>query len=222
MLIPKLSVSTPNQINNCNFKHVYPVYHWHKVNGKYIPAVGSQAVHQYQRLLAGMLRKGGYLNLDIESNSFFHKTARYIAMNDGDYKAVPYVRSFYNNFGGYKYDIKGEAYEFEPCVYLLTGNDAVEFETTFGKPIGMVKKQENYSESEIENVVKNAKFAFAVNGFRFVKNRVEKFKDKETSKPLELHTIFVQDDGRKTPRLIKIGFFPKGGKNNPLVTNNII
>jgi len=222
MQISNIEVKNTNYTSKCNFKSVYPVYHWHRVNGKFVPATDSNVVHRYQKLLAGILRQGGFLDLEHGGKSFLYQIASFVAQFDSDYKYGRYVRSFYDNHGGYKYDSKGEAYKIVPSAYLLTGKDAIEFEETFGRPIGKLKNEEELTEKELDRAVKRAKVAFATKGYRFVKERCGKLKDKDTQKPLELHTIFVQWNKHKKPELIKLGFFQQGDENNPLIKNNII
>jgi hypothetical protein len=211
-----------NNKQHTNFKSVYPVYHWYKPNDKFIPATDLKIVHKFQRLLTGLLVKGNKYDLSIPGKTFIHGVMNFIANNDNDYKNIPYVRSFYNAKGGCKRDWKGEIYDIVPSAYLLTGNDAVDFENLFGKPIGRVRKTENYSEKEILAEIRKAKIAYATKGPKFIKERANKFVDKETSRQLELHTIFTQPDKNKPPKLIKLGFFTKGGENNPFIKNGIL
>ena len=146
--------------------------------------------------------------------------AQFISNYDKDFKYAPFVRSFYNNYGGFRNMPDRRA--IEPMAYLITGNDAAEFEQVFGKPIGAVKNDENYTEKEKKKLVTGAKVAYAIKGSGFVKSKCEKFVDKETGKPLELHVIFDRSDKRNPLKLIRSCFFIKGDKNNPLITNGII
>ena len=214
------NVSSQNYNTPCNFKSVYPVYHWCKINGKYKPATNQDLVHHCQRLLTSMLNNGGYRNPATVKKSAIGLLSKFIASIDSDYKYVPFVRSFYNNCGGYKNSVKSRG--IEPMAYLITGNDAAEFEQVFGKPIGAIKNDENYSEKDKDRLVTRAKVAYASKGPLFVKSRCVKFVDRETGKPLELHAIFDRSDKSNPLKLIRCGFFIEGAKDNPLITNGII
>ena len=221
MLVQNVSLSNQNYGNSCNFKSVYPVYHWLKFDGKYKPATKNEWVHRCQRLLAAMLNKASHLDLDHPGKSVLHNTGCYVASVDENYKSIPHVCSYYNNFGGFKNSPDRRA--IDPMAYLVTGADAIEFEQIFGKPVCASKKQEFRSQKEIDESISRARFSYALKGPEFIKSRSAKFIDKESGNPVELHTIFERTSDNNHPlRMIKCSFFIQGDKKNPLITNGII
>lgn len=212
---PKISTGNPN------FKSVYPVYHWYNPNKKFSPVTDIGTIRHCQRLLVGMINSTTP-KLYRKDSSFLQQVINYIAVNDKDFLAVPYVRSFYNAKGGFKRDAKGNIYKVEPLAYIITGNDAVNFENVYGKPINTIAKEVNGSEREIQAAVQRAKCAFSYNGLKYMRERSLKFVDKESKKPLELHTIFCKVGDNNSPKLIKLSFFESGAKNNPFVKNGYI
>ena len=221
MQVQKILFQDNKISSNTNFKSVYPVYHWFKPKDKYVPATSMQYVKHFQRLVVSILNKKSLL-MNVKSDSFLKNFVDYIASKDIDYKYTPYVRSFYNSKGGLKRDSNGIVYDIEPNSYILTGQDAVYFENLFGKPINYVIKESNIQETEIKRLVAQAKRAYASKGLKFVKEKQKLFVDKQTSRPLELHTIFKMYKNDVVPRLYKAEFFEKNAKNNPLITNDII
>lgn len=221
MLVQNVSLSNQNYRNSCNFKSVYPVYHWLEFNGKYKPAVKQMWVQRCQRILAALLNKAGCLDLDNPGKSVLHNTAYYVASVDKDYKFAPLVRSFYNNSGGFKNT--PEARSIVPMSYLVTGCDATEFERIFGKPLRTLKNHGCSSQEAFEASKQRAKVSYELKGKFFIESKYQKFVDKETGKPLELHTIFERTGEQKNPlKIIKCSFYIQGDKNNPLITNGII
>ena len=114
-----------------NFKSVYPVYHWYNPTKKYVPLTEMDTLIRCQKLFEGILN-AVRPNTKRISHSFLQQVVNYIAYNDADYIDFPYVRSFYNNYGGLESGYKGKAKRIEPIAYIFTGKDAANFESSYG------------------------------------------------------------------------------------------
>ena len=212
-----------NNIKSTNFKSVYPVYYWHKPADSYVPAFDMKNVKRYQRMLTGILN-----SLTVGKNhkvtTFMQDVIKYIANWDKDYKKNPYVRTFLNYNGGIKTSWNGNVSKIEPCAYLLSGRDAVDFDTMYSKPIKYTNAAAKQYDSKklAKKEIDKAKKSYGYGGSAYVKGELGKFKDENTRKPLELHVIIVGKPTSRSAKIYKIGFFPTDGSNNPFVTNGIL
>ena len=94
---------------------------------------------------------------------------RKVASQDNDYARCPYVRSFYNDKAGLQH---GNS---EPMIYLMTGQDAVNFENNYGKPIGYMKgKQHTKKSAELQE----AKGNYWAVGLNYAKRRSQQYRNK--------------------------------------------
>ena len=218
------NVDNTGKYRKVNFGSVYPVYHWHKPTETYVPAFDIKDVKRYQRTLTKMLNSRISGGKEHSPSTFLQSVIEYLAKNDSDYKELKYTRSFFNYKGGIKTAWNGNVYKIEPMAYLLTGRDAVDFENLYGKPIGystLIAKQyedECMQKTEMWQV----KDAYKHGGMAFVKDLLGKFRDKETNKELELHTIYGKIKLSGGDKLLKLQFFQKGSVDNPFTTNGIM
>ncbi len=202
------SLSSWNQnTNNKTFKSVYPVYHWHCQNGKYVPAFDITAAKKYQMKLLGILNRTEHLCKRI-SAEFINNIIKMVSACDKDYEAKPCALSFYNKAPGFKKAWNGHVYDVQPCTYMITGDDALFFEQHFRRPIGYTKYDAKMYNIDKNPEIKQSMLSYAVRGTDFVKEKEQEFAHK---KNLEIHAIF------KDNKLVKIGFYPKSGPENPFV-----
>ena len=129
------------------------------------------------------------------SVEFFERIIDYIAEKDSDYKEIPFAVCFYNKNAGVKAQNSGDSPITATYSYLITGRDAVEFQDKLITPL-----------KDADENDKKIKTKYFFKGLTFVKRKSAKFLNE---KKLELHAIFTGED------LIKIGFYPIKGKNNP-------
>ena len=212
-----------NNVNKTSFKSVYPVYHWHKPTDKYVPALQDiKDVKRYQRMLTGMLNSRVSAKQH-KPTTFLQDVIKYISEWDTDYKNNPYVRTFFNYKGGYKNDRDGNAIDVKPYAYLLTGKDAVEFDTMYSKPIGWTYKavREYDSDKYAEMEISESKRSYGYGGAAYIKQELGKFKSANGT-PLELHTIIGGNPDSRSAKIIKLSFFQTNDKNNPFIANGIL
>lgn len=220
MQIQNLSLNQP-AMKQTSFKSVYPVYHWHKPVDQYVPALQDiKDVKRYQRMLTGMLNSQA-VGKEHAPTTFLQDVIKYISHWDKDYKEIPYVRTFLNYNGGIKTAWNGNIYEVKPMAYLLTGKDAVRFDKDYSKPIEYANASARQYDCEklAEMEITGAKRSYGYGGAAYVNGELGKFKDKETQKPLELHTIIYGKPTSRKAQIIKMGFFPTNDSTNPLVIN---
>ena len=220
---PIISNNYSNRKNEQSFKAVYPVYHWHKVDSGYFTALNMNDVKKYQKMLTRLLNQLKPNNKEQGDNSIMQQIVNYVAEKDKDYKKCPIVRSYYNYNGGIKNDWRGEICKIEPMVYIITGQDAVDFENNYGKAIGYARQQINNPETERQGkcALHNANMDYSYGGQAFVKEKNGKFIDAESKEPLELHTIIVKDAKGKKDSLLKVGIFSINEERNPFVKKGI-
>lgn len=202
------SLTSVNQnTSKQSFKSVYPVYHWHYKNGSYAPVFDVADAKKYQRKLLGIFNHTEHLCKKIPT-AFITNIIKMISKCDIDYKKEPCALSFYNKIPGVKKAWNGNVYDIEPCAYMITGEDALFFEQHFRRPIGYSKYDAKIYNIDNNPEIKQRMSSYAVRGTDFVREKEKEFAHKNN---LELHAIFKDD------KLIKIGFYPQTGPENPFV-----
>lgn len=208
---------------NTNFKAVYKVYHWHKPEGVWRPAFEDMSdVKTYQRKLTNILNCRSTTAKIIKQNDFTKRILDVIKEKDADFKAEPYVCSFPNYDGGFKTAWNGNV-SAEACMYILTGKDAVDFKKWYSKPIeyaqDIAKQYDDARIGEIE--VEQAKTSYGFGGMAYIRDKLGRFRDAVSGRPLELHAIYIGKTA-KGSKLHSVKFFETNGYDNPLMKRGII
>lgn len=224
--------SNPYSMQQPNFKSKFPVYHWHKPADEYFVTFDMRTVQRYQKILMKILNT---LIFDHSNppKTFLERVNDYVFQWDKDYKNFPkensltdfpFVKSAYDRRGGYKTAYNGNIYEVKPMAYLMTGDDAVNYEVLYSKPIPRAYKIARQYDDKVlkENEVKEAKMSYGYGGIAYAKDMDKRLLHPVTKKPVELHTVFKINPKTNYPTLIKLEFFETGGKDNPFVKNGIL
>lgn len=209
--------STSKASTNPQFKAVYPVVHWvAETNGSYAPVVSMELTRKLQRILVGVLNHSkksncGTVGMFIEN---------YISKCDLDYRRHSIARTFYDKKGGFNNK------KFIPFAHLITGEDFVEFNSSFGKAIGEAKSNAPRQKgkpisAELKQVVHN----YNLGGWQFVNDKKKKLYD-NAGIAYALHTKF-QTIRSKTGKikgyeLVDAKFCPEKGAKNPFVRTGIV
>lgn len=208
-------VSVNANSNNTNFRAVYPVVHWvAEKNGSYAPVVSADLTKKLQRKLVMMLnaqeskQSEEKLKVLTDLKTFFKSW-------DRSYMRNPISRSFYDCKGGW-----GEG-KFNPLAYLMTGDDVQTFDSTWGKPLGMLKRQSPKANGKSSSAELNmANRNYRVKGLEFVKRRSTLFHDKD-GVMYGLHTKFEVVRNKKGDvkdfEFRGLSFRPQSGEENPFV-----
>ena len=190
-------VSAQNQNSKTGtFKSVIQIHHWTYNDKVMTPVSDIKNIDKFQKKIAHIFnRRMSYSKKS--STAFFNRIIEYLGQNDKDYKEIPYVVTFYNKNAKQDAERKGEPLETAPYAYLLTGKDAIKFQDRFLTPVKNLDVND-----------KDTKTQYFYDAIKFIIARSHTFLEK---KNLELHAIYTGED------LIKIGFYPTKGKDNPYV-----
>ena len=203
--------------NNANFRSVYPVVHWvAEQNGSYAPVVSADLTKKLQRKLVTMLNSKSNAAAQGEGKlKFLSDLKKFLGSWDKSYRMNPTSRSFYDINGGWKET------KFNPLASLITGDDACTFETTWGKPLGMLKGISPVVNGKRKSAeLSMASQNYTVQGLNFVKKRAQMFHDKDGNL-YGLHTKFEivrNKEGKiKDFEFRGVSFRPEKGEKNPFV-----
>ena len=163
-----------------------------------------------------IMRQIKKLEVELASSQLVQRVRRFVTRRDSDYAENHYVRTFYNSKGGIKNG------KFEPIVYLLTGRDAVNFEETYGKPLGQLKKQLGLKYSA---EIQSAKIDYWLKGLNYVKQKSQKSCGRD-GLPHELHikteTVRSKTGNIKGYNIVNMEYFPNQGTKNPFVLTGML
>lgn len=178
------------------FKSVIPLHFWAYNDKVMSPITDINKINKFQKKVSHIFnRRMAYGKKS--SNDFFNRLIEYLAQNDKNYKDIPYVVTFYNKNAGKNAERNGESAITAIYSYLITGKDAVKFQDRFITPL--INGDSNDKETRSK---------YFLNGIKFIAARRYKYLEKRN---LEMHAIFTEDE------LIKIGFYPTSGQDNPYV-----
>ena len=237
-----MKISASNyQINNTNFKSVYPVVHWvREANGSYAPVSKIKYVQAFQEKLICYLNSNPLLTpKEIKELTKAKLKAEKEIITDGEEKIsvdslkkiidIPsqYLRAYISSCDdGYRNALRGNkvrsfydrvtssSNDFIPTSFVLSGEDAKEFNKRFGEEIGRATKIYGKDSDE----VKKAKWKYNNEGLKFVNNYLRRKKD-ANGRTQVLHTKFEivrNNEGEITGfKYIDARFLPEFGPESP-------
>lgn len=194
-----------------SFKAAYPVIHWTcETNGSYAPVISYELTKKLQGKLVRALNKVcGLVKVDGETL----RIQDYLRKTDFDYRFNQKVRSFYNP--------KAEESDvFEPISYIISGKDAVDFDTNVASNIG---REKHYAKTALGTPY-SAEANIAINnylnqGVKLIYNKASRIKGND-NRNCALNTKFeiIRDRNGKIKdyKLKDVRFMPETGKDSPI------
>lgn len=237
----KICASNNQVYNNSSFKAVYPVMHWvAEANGSYAPVSKLKYVQAFQEKLVSYLNTNPLLTpKEIKELTKAKLKAQKEIITEGEEKIsvdslkkiidIPsqYLRAYIASCDeGYRNTLRGNKVRsfydrvtsssntFIPTSYILSGEDAKEFNKRFGEEIG--RNIRIYGKDSDE--VKMAKYKYNHDGLKFVKDYTRRKKD-TNGRTQVLHTKFEiarNNEGEITGfNFIDARFLPEFGPESP-------
>ncbi|MBO5738625.1 hypothetical protein J6R97_04725 [bacterium] len=232
MLISRTNANFVSNNQRIQFKSAYPIIHWvAENNGSYAPVVSheiakslntkiirilntnSQVIEKKLQNLYNEIQAQGKSSSKIDREicelNLMKRVKSFINRWDKGFAKNQFARGFYNKNGGIKNG------KFDSLAYLITGEDAVYFENTFGRPLGEFKK---YGADSPE--LERAKADYFKKGYNFVLDRAKHhcFSNRD---PAELHVkmevVRNKFGAIKNYNIVDMKFFAKNGFDNPFL-----
>ena len=228
-----------NTKQNPQFKSVYRVKYWvidstqkcaptltrqydRDICTKLVRQITANIFEKYNSIINELTKRGITDNLEtvfknlesyklpkslcekIRKAQLIARIQRFMANRDADFKDTHVCRSFC---------IENESFGIKPQTFFYTGNDAQIFESTYGKPIGVSKRNANtrYGSAEHER----AKSDYWTKGYSFLAQRC-----KQKDLNIKVETIRDKKTGDiKDYKVVDMEFFPTNSPDRESLIN---